>query len=284
MFGGWCEPNSNTHNPIFEEERMSGLTHIREKLKKGELVIGTHVQLDSCIAAELFAEIGYDFIWIDWEHTALDRQNILAHIMAVKGRPTAAFVRVPWNVHYIVKPVLDMGVDGIVFPMIKTPEEARQAVASCEYPPVGRRGYGPIRANRLGLDDNLQYIETNASQSVWKIIQIESKEGVDNLEEILSVKGIDAIVIGTNDLAGTLGRLGRTDDPLVQEYLEKIAQVVGKSPVPLGLSTGYSGNVLKQWVKRGLQWVSMGSDISFMADGAANTLREVRALLENSSG
>lgn len=259
---------------------MSGLNHIREKLKKGKLVIGTHVQLDSCIASELFAEIGYDFIWIDWEHTALDRQQVQAHIMAVKGRPTAAFVRVPWNVHYIVKPVLDMGADGIIFPMIRTAEEASQAVASCRYPPEGSRGYGPIRANRLGLDDNLQYIEKNSSSSIWKIMQIEHKEGVDNLKEILSVKGVDAIVVGVNDLAGSLGRLGRTGDLQVQEYLDKIAAIAGASPVPLGLSTGYSGNVLAEWIKRGLQWLSMGSDFSFMAQGAATTLREVKSLLE----
>jgi len=263
---------------------MSGLTHIREKLENGGLVIGTHVQLDSCIASELFAEIGYDFIWIDWEHTALDRQHILAHTMAVKGKPTAAFVRVPWNVHYLVKPVLDMGVDGIVFPMIRTAEEARLAVASCEYPPEGTRGYGPIRANRLGLDDSLQYIETNASRSIWKIMQIEHKEGVDNLQEILAVEGVDSIIVGANDLAGSLGRPGRTGDALVQEYLDKIADVAAKSPIPLGLSTGYSGNVLGEWIERGLQWVSVGSDFSFMAQSASTTLQEVKSLLEKNSG
>jgi 2-keto-3-deoxy-L-rhamnonate aldolase RhmA len=259
---------------------MSGLNHIREKLNKGKLVVGTHVQLDSSIATELFAEIGYDFVWIDWEHTALDRQELQAHIMAVKGKPTAAIVRVPWNLHYIVKPVLDMGADGIVFPMIRTADEARQAVAACVYPPEGNRGYGPIRANRLCLDDNLQYVEEIAPRSIWKIMQIEHKEGVDNLKAILSVKGVDAVIVGPNDLAGSLGRLGRTGDPLVQEYLNKIATITAESSIPLGLSTRYSGNILTEWVKRGLRWLSIGSDFSFIAQGAVTMLREVKSLLE----
>jgi 2-dehydro-3-deoxyglucarate aldolase/4-hydroxy-2-oxoheptanedioate aldolase len=95
---------------------------------------------------------------------------------------------------------------------------------------------------------------------------------------------VDSIIVGANDLAGSLGRPGRTGDALVQEYLDKIADVAAKSPIALGLSTGYSGNVLGEWIERGLQWVSVGSDFSFMAQSASTTLQEVKSLLEKNSG
>jgi len=114
---------------------MFFLDKIKEKIKEKELVIGTILESnDNCIA-ELMGKVGFDFVWIDGEHGPLDKKEILYHIMAAQGAGLAAFVRVAWNDPVLVKPILDMGADGIIFPFIRNAEDAEKAVNSCLYPP-----------------------------------------------------------------------------------------------------------------------------------------------------
>jgi len=245
--------------------------------KKKELVVGTMLQSnDSCIA-ELFGRVGYDFVWIDAEHGPLDKGDILKMIMAAQGAGIAAFVRVAWNDPVLVKPIIDMGADGIIFPMTFNAEDARRAVRSCLYPPAGNRSSGPIRVISYGFDNELEYIKKSDS-SIWKILQIEHIDAVNNLDEILSVEGIDTIHVGPWDLSGSIGLLAQTEHPEVQKLCDIIEKKVKEHRIPFGAGTGPDVKSVEKWVARGVSWVNVSADYELLVKSASEILREVRNL------
>ncbi|MDD5603501.1 MAG: aldolase/citrate lyase family protein, partial [Eubacteriales bacterium] len=162
------------------------LDNIIKKLKEDKPVFGVVSTMLDYTVSEMLACAGFDFIWIDMEHSALCVSDVQMHMIAASGRGAASFVRVPWNDPVMVKPILEMGPDAIIFPLIKNAEDARKAVSSCEYPPKGIRGFGPRRAIRYGMDDSSDYIR-DAGKKTWKILQVELAECVENLDEIASV-------------------------------------------------------------------------------------------------
>lgn len=250
---------------------MSKLDIIRKKIANKEMVVGTHLSLGDFNAAELFGEAGFDVIWVDTEHTAIDRRDLLLNIMAISGTKAASFVRVPWNDPVLVKPILEMGVDGIVFPYVRTAEEAEKAVKSCLYPPEGIRGFGPVRAIKYGKTDIMEYIN-KMSKDIWKIIQIEHIDAVNNLDDILAVDGVDAIVVGPNDLAGSIGLLGQTGHPEAKRLMDIIAEKAKRANKPFGVSMGFNPPVNKEWIDRGVNFIFAGGDVAFLMNGARETL------------
>ncbi len=262
---------------------MEGLQKLKARMAAGELVLGTHVGLaDPCIT-ELLGDVGFDLIWIDTEHSALDKSGLLLHLVAARAAGAAAFVRIPWNDPVLAKPVLEMGIDGIIVPMIRTEEEARRAVAACLYPPEGIRGFGPRRAARYGLIGGQEYIQSAAS-GFWRIMQIEHYHAVDNLEAILSVPGVDAIVVGPNDLSGSVGLLGQTGHPRVMELLDRIVQTALRRRVPVGTSIAEDPTAIQQWIDRGVQWLVTGSDLSYIVKGARALHEGLRAMAAKRGG
>ena len=123
----------------------------REKLYASDPLIGTVIGLcDPCIS-EMIGQNGYDFLWIDTEHSAMDYHTLLMHIIAAKAGGSASIVRIPWNEPYLAKRVLEMGPDGIIIPQVSGAEDVRRAMKSCLYPPEGERGFGPRRACKYGM-------------------------------------------------------------------------------------------------------------------------------------
>lgn len=258
---------------------MGNLHRIKEKLRDGKPVVGVHSRSCDSELVELMAACGNDFIWIEGEHSSLDKQNIKHHIMAAQARGAAAFVRVAWNDPVLVKPILEMGPDGIVFPMIRTAEEARRAVASCQYPPKGIRGFGPQRAVNFGLMSTPDYL-AQVDDSIWKIIQIEHHEAVENLDEILEVPGVDAIVVGMMDLSGSVNKLAQLDSPQVMALMDAIAEKAARHDVPLGVSMAYNPEKIRYWIDRGIGWISAGADVEYVCQGALETRKKVLAMFE----
>jgi 2-keto-3-deoxy-L-rhamnonate aldolase RhmA len=248
---------------------MNNLEKLKKKIANNELAVGASVVLTDSSVSEQLGEIGFDFVWIDSEHTVLDKKDIQLHIIAARGTGAATFVRVVDNDPAIVKPILEMGPSGVIFPFIKTAEEARKAVEACLYPPHGNRGYGPIRALRYGVTSKLQYVQ-EASSQLWKILMIEHIDAVKNLDEILAVEGVDALIVGPNDLSGSIGLLGQVDHPEVKKLYDIIAEKANKAGVPFGVSNGYDEVLFKEWVKRGVSFISLGSDYSFITKAAHN--------------
>lgn len=254
---------------------------ILQKARNKELVVGAHVFFAHYEITEAFGFIGYDFVWIDGEHSAFDREKILANIIAANSGGTASFVRVAWNDPVLIKPILEMGPDGIILPMISTAEEARRAVAACTYPPEGIRGFGPRRANRYGTMATDEYLQ-NVNQSFLKIMQIESYQGVENLEEIMAVPGVDLIMVGPNDLSGSLGLLGQTRHPEVMKYFDLLAEKCLKTNMPFGTSLCTSDEEsIRDWINRGVDLIGCADDLSLVRTGGQRMLTFVHELRKN---
>lgn len=244
---------------------MNGAERIRQKIKEGKLVKGFFLTMADPAVSEMAGYAGYDYVWIDGEHSPLGRQDILNHVRAAQGSGCAAFVRVPGVDRTMLKAILDMGPDAIIFPFTNTKEIAEEIVRACNYPDYGGvRGQGPIRAIRYGLDDEGEYI-AHAAEKVLKIAQIESMEGYDNLDAIMSVEGIDSIFIGSADLGRSIkARNDGTELDVVFEDICKRARAAGKY---LGVAIGASREDGERVKNLGAQWAVFGQDARILAGG-----------------
>lgn len=252
---------------------MDRLTSIRDKIAKGKLVKGFFLTMSDPIVGEMAGYAGYDYVWIDAEHAPLGRPEILHHIMAAQGSGCAAFVRVPGIDRTMLKAILDMGPDGIIFPFTNSKEIAQEEVRACSYPDTGGvRGQGPIRAIRYGLDDENEYLK-EAYGKVWKIAQIETMEGYEALDEILTVDGIDSLFIGAADLTRSIkGRNNGTDlDTVYQDICRRVRQT-GKY---LGAAIGATKEDAKRVKGLGVQWVVFGQDARALAGALKSNLDEI---------
>lgn len=234
----------------------------RKKLLAGEKMVGFEIDLcDPCIS-EMVGQMGYDYLWIDTEHEAMDYQTVLMHIIAARAAGTASVVRIPQNEPFLAKRILEMGPDGIIFPMVSSAEEAKRAMDACLYPPAGTRGFGPRRACRYGRQDLTDYI-TGAADVTARLCQIESAAAVENLDEMLTVPGIDGFILGPCDLSGTIGHLNEIFHPEVLELVDTAIAKCRAAGMPIGIAVGAdSAEDIRFWYERGVQFISAGSDIA----------------------
>jgi len=185
--------------------------------------------------------------------------------VATNAGGCAAIVRVVDHSVGNIKPVLEVGPDGVIFPMVNTADDARRCVEVCKYPPEGIRGFGPLRAIDYGAMPLDEYW-AQANDSIMLIMQCERYESVQNLEEILAVPGVDAIICGPNDLSASIGKMGKFDDPEVVALSQDIIDKCKKAGKPFGVSVGINYNLAKFWINRGASFVSIGNpqDYFFM--------------------
>ena len=253
---------------------MDNARTFRDKLESGDLCFGTGIGLaDSSVTEALRGDL--DFFWIDMEHTALSLQDVKHHLIAIKGSGTAALVRVPWNDQALIKPVLDIGADGVIVPMIESAADVRRAVAACLYPPEGTRGFGPLRPLDYGRRNIRHYYE-QANEDIIIVVQIEQAAAVDNIDEILAVPGLTSIAFGPNDLSTALGFRG---EPAHPEVLAVMRTIVGKAraaKIPVGVSVGADPAHLSRLAEMGIQWLSMGLDVTLMRRAAREVTEKVR--------
>ena len=252
---------------------------LREKLNTG-WAIGTHVSMtDPCIC-ELLGYVGFDYIWIDMEHTAIDYKTLLCHLNGAKAAGVDTVVRVPENDFVTLKKVMEMGPDGIVFPMVKSLEQARSLIDYTFYPPVGNRGFGPARAIRYGVDDVNDYI-AGQDDKMLRFVQIEHINAVDLLPQLVTIRGIDGFIIGPCDLSGSIGELNRVFAPNTTELIRRTIREVKAAGKTIGLSYGpYDGETIAHWKNLGIEMLSVGNDAGYILDGARAALRNLRAVYE----
>jgi len=255
------------------------MNRLKEKLKKGEKALGTHIQLNTSITTELIASLGYDYLWIDTEHTSLSLEQVEQHLLASRTSDVSAIVRVPSNDPIRIKPILEMGPDGIVIPMVNSYEEALSAVRACLYPPRGNRGYGPRRASFYGmipLDTYLPEIEENT----LRFIQIEHVDAVRDLKRIVTIQEIDGYIIGPMDLSASVGKLGKLDDREVCGLIDEIITSVHAAGKPVGVSFGMcSKDEIRKWQARGVDFISLASETDFIIAQAKRVLEDMRAVM-----
>lgn len=195
-----------------------------KKALSGSPLLGTWITVESPDVAEALSLVPLDFLVIDLEHSSLGYKEAERILMSLKG-DTAGIVRVPWNSHVEIKKALDIGAHGVLVPWVNSGEEARQVAASVLYPPRGIRGFGPRRASLYGHIPLRKYFETY-EEDLIVIVQIETRQAVQNLEEILSVENINGILVGPNDLSASLGIYGLYDRP---EFVETVREVAAKA-------------------------------------------------------
>jgi 2-dehydro-3-deoxyglucarate aldolase/4-hydroxy-2-oxoheptanedioate aldolase len=237
---------------------------IKQRLKQSKPLIGTLLTLGLPAIAEMISACGFDWLWIDMEHGPLSLEQV-QQLMQAKSEDCAAFVRIPINDDVYIKRVLDLGADGIIVPQVNTPEEARRAVAASKYPPVGTRSVGIARAQRFGMDF-ATYVQ-EANEKLLVILQIEHVEAVKNIEAILAVPGVDAIIIGPYDLSGSFGKLGQIHDSQVQQAIETVYNACKQHGMPIGIFAlqPEQGRV---YIKQEYNLVALGIDVHYLWSAA----------------
>ncbi len=257
---------------------MNTSSEFIDKMRNGKVCLGTNISFTDPTVTEALCD-RVDFIWIDAEHNPFSLESIQGHIMATKGTNTTPLVRVPWNDPVLIKPILDMGAAGVIVPMIRTVEEARLAISACKYPLEGVRGYGPRRPSHYGSIGGPKFCK-EANDSILTILQIEHIEAVRNIKEILSVRGAKAIVLGLNDLAGSMGLIGEPRHPSVIEAADTVINEARKAGVFAGVSIGDNVEQLIEWADKGAQWLSIGVDYLLLIHGLEMVTNQIRKHLE----
>jgi 2-keto-3-deoxy-L-rhamnonate aldolase RhmA len=243
---------------------------VKEMLKANKVTIGAWVNFGTPDSAEILAHMGLDWLVFDTEHGPWSIETVQQMIQATGGTEIVPIIRVAWNDPVMIKRALDIGAYGIIVPWINTKKEAIQAVRAAKYPPKGIRGCGPRRSSLYGLKTK-EYLDI-ADELVLVIAQIETQEAIDNLEDIMSVEGIDAIFVGPMDLSMSLGLHGQQTHPKNLDTIDRILEVGKKKGVPVGIySLGPEFN--KMVIEKGFQFVVLGSDMSFMIHGLRDILK-----------
>jgi len=245
---------------------------VKKLLREGKPVIGCTITVPSPEIAAQAANLGYDFLWIEMEHSPITLETARNMILVTRGLKAMPFTRVPVNELWTAKRVLDAGSLGVIFPFTSTPELARQAVAACKYPPVGQRGAGPGLATFRWPAPEGYY--NFADKNAMVIIIIEQARAVDQIDQIAAVPGIDVLFIGTNDLSFSLGLRGDQNHPKTKEAIAKVVAAGKKHGVPVGRPAG-TPEQIQQFIKEGFLFFQGGAELGLMAAGAQPVLKSL---------
>lgn len=238
----------------------------KRRLLAGETLNGLWMSLASPVAAEALSLVGFDWLLFDTEHAPVDLAGVQPLLQAAAVGTAAAIVRPAWNDKVLIKRVLDMGAQSILVPFVENPAEAAAAVAATRYPPEGIRGVaGSTRASRYGLAAD--YFEI-ANAEICLLVQIETREALDRLEEIAAVPGVDGVFIGPSDLAASLGHLGKPGHAQVQEALRDAAVRLAAAGKPAGILATRADDALR-YLDWGYRFVAGGTDLSLLMGGAS---------------
>lgn len=252
--------------------------HVKEKLKRGEPVLGAWLSLPGVPSARIMARLGFDWLVVDMEHTAQNPGLMADMVATIADAGTCApIVRIPANSVEWFKWALDAGAWGVVVPMVNAREEAQRAVECAKYPPLGTRSIGgAFGPYGFGVTDWPGYART-ANDEIIVAVQIESIQALKNLDEILSVPGIDVAFVGPNDLHAQLGLTPSSDgaEPEFVDALERIKAAARKHHVAPGIFSG-NGEAAAERVRQGFQMISVTTDISSMIAAATRNLRIAR--------
>ncbi len=239
--------------------------NFKKALQNKRLQIGLWGSLSSNYSAEVIAGAGFDWILIDTEHAPADLECVLGQLQAIAPYPSAPVVRVPWNDMVTIKRFLDLGVQSLLIPQVNSAEEARQAVSYARFPEAGVRGVaGTTRATRFGRIRN--YFR-NADAEICVLVQVESREGLDNIEAIAAVDGVDGIFIGPGDLHASFGYVGERAHADVMPRIDDAIERIASAGVAPGILTDNEANA-RRWIGLGALFVAVGADVGLLARAA----------------
>ncbi len=252
------------------------MNKLREKLNSGKTAIGSHISLSDSSVTEIMGDMGFDYLWIDMEHTSMSREDLRNHLVAARATGVSPIVRIPEVSQVQAKPILEMGPEGIVFPQVNSYELALEAVAACRYPPVGNRGWGPRRAMHFGADMTAQeYIRS--SDDILTILQFENIAAYKELDKILSIEGLDVIMLGPCDLASSMGHIGDWFNPEVEAVVDDVFERVHKAGKKMGVSIGLFGtDVIRRYQQRNVAMISVAADSDYIVAGGKQVYAQMQ--------
>ena len=245
---------------------------LRKRIQAGELVLGTILSLNSPDVAEILSGIGFDWLFIDAEHSTLDPHHLQA-IFQATGDSIPCVVRLPALDEIVVKKTLDAGAAGLLVPQVHNAGQVEQLVKWGRYYPEGSRGLGFGRAQGYGLKVS-EYLQT-ANKSILLSVQAESAEAVKNIEAIVQVQGLDAVLVGPYDLSTSMGLPGQVDHPDVKAAIQHVADVCHQAGMPIGIF-GLTANAVQPYIDQGFKFIVVGADTFLLGTAARQLLEQLR--------
>lgn len=254
------------------------LNPIKEALRDQQVIIGAAVTMDSLLTVEALAALEFDFLFFDLEHGAFGIEQLHHMVALLRGRRTVAIARVAGDDPWQIKRVLDTGVKGIVIPFVNTGKEAREVIARSKYPPEGARGLGcMLAASRWGISSP-EYVAA-ANQEILVIVQVETAQSVENIDEIVSTPGVDVVFVGPGDLSADLGVPFETAHSLVNQSIETVVVSAAKRGISLG-TVAKIGSDISQRIRQGFTMLVVSGDLSGLTQSAREALRVARGAVE----
>jgi 4-hydroxy-2-oxoheptanedioate aldolase len=253
---------------------------IRQKIAAGQPVINGWLAIPSSYSAEVIGHQGFDSVTVDLQHGMIGIDAALPMFQALSATPAIPLARVPWNDPAQIMRLLDSGAYGIICPMSSTVDDAASFVSSCRYPPLGQRSFGPARAMLYGGADYYP----QADKEILALGMIETQAGLDNLDDILALEGLDGIYVGPNDLALALGSVPRSEseDPVVMKAVEHIRQRARAHGKIAGIFCS-SGEAAAMRIQQGFQMVTPGNEAALMATAAKAAVAIARGAKSDAS-
>lgn len=242
---------------------------VRKKLEKGEVSFGTWLTLSDPVAAQLMAGVGFDWVTVEMEHTAIDINTACHCFTAITSRNCVPLVRIPWNTGENIKRVLDNGAWGVIVPMVNSRTEAEAAVVNTRYHPKGNRSIGgQLHAASFGTDTATYY--ERANEEILLVVMIEHVKGVEAAEEILSVPGIDAVFIGPNDLMNSMGKKPtfNSEDEEFSQAVEHVLKTAKANGVAPGMHVPDAATAHRR-KEEGFQFIAIASEVGMMLSKAS---------------
>lgn len=247
----------------------------KQALAEGRLQLGLWQALASPLTVELCAGAGFDWILLDGEHGPNDPPSLLAQLQAMNGSGTHAVGRPPIGETWVIKQYLDIGFTTLLIPMVDTAEQAARIVAACRYPPNGTRGVGSGIVRASGFNRRSDYLQV-ADDEICVLVQIETCEGLSNLEAIAGTEGVDGVFIGPADLSAALGHRGAPGHPDVQAAIASAVETIQAIGKPAGILMA-DETMARRHIEQGFRFVAVGTDVGLLVKATNGLLERFRA-------
>ncbi|WP_319824832.1 HpcH/HpaI aldolase/citrate lyase family protein [Thalassovita sp.] len=240
--------------------------HFKSALSAGQMQYGCWSGFADPFAIEVLGTAGFDWIVVDGEHAANDIRSIMFQLQALQGSGSHPVVRVPIGEDWLIKQVLDVGAQTVLVPMVESADQARQLVRAVRYPPDGIRGVGAAMARASRFGGIPDYTRT-ANDEICLLVQVETRKGVDSIDEILKVQGVDGVFVGPADLSANLGHPGDSDHPEVRAVIKDCLSRIAASDKAAGILSPDDA-VAAEYRDWGAQFLAVGLDVSMLAQAA----------------
>ena len=255
---------------------------LKEIFKSGKSAVNGWLQIPNSFTAELMANQNWDSLTLDMQHGVIDYPNAVGMLQAISTTQVVPMARVNWNEPGQIMKILDAGAYGVICPMVSNKKEAENFVKACMYPPNGYRSYGPIRGLVYGGPE----YSDEANNEILKFAMIETKESLENLDEIMRTPGLDGIYIGPADLSLAIGQKPSFDKPEgdpVYDVIMRILEHAKKNKIIAGIQNGQP-EYAEKMIEKGFQLVTIGSDQRYMTAASKSALSKLRKDQEKDSG